>query len=185
MAETTELWNNFYLIGTAGQGAGTGVLVCTPGKASDAIPKSLEYARLFARSHIQAVIYGIYVGDSGIGEHSSTCGWHHLAGTVLWPDRFYLDFSGGRFTRPLVSQFVQAKRKGWPARIQRVAGPADQRLDTRQEAEGRWVMAQEVWWPGRPGHPGKRYQRAAKSMQEIKSALDRDGTFLEAFRHGA
>lgn len=178
--EDTELWNNFFLVGNYGWGGGNGILCCTPGPASVAIPSSLEYARKVARLQTQCLIVGLYVGDSGIGSHSDSCGWHGpMNGVEPYPDKFYLDFSGGREVRPLVTTLHRPKRVGWPARIQRVAAPL------KDNPMGEWRVAQQIWWQGRPGHPGKRYLRAVKSMNAISEALDRDSSFLSAFRHGA
>ncbi len=176
-----ELWGNFILVGTVGMGAGVGVLISTPGRASEAIPATLKYARALADIRWEARFYGIYVSYSELDRKWGVGLARGDEDVEPYPDKLWPDTSSGHLIRPLVSTtpIPAHRRKGWRP-MTRVAGPTD-----GLKPHAAWGLAQQVWWAGASNKHSATYKRAAKSISLIRDALRQDALFLQAFRHGA
>lgn len=170
MTEITELFDHFYLVGTAWFGMQKGVLITTPGEARVAIPETIRWAREFTRERPEASLWGIYAGATG---HDKWMRWRSLNFLSAGAHSVYVK-SGAAIWHPIVTLSKQPKRRGWPARLFRVAGPV------RPDGQGEWVVPDMIC-----RDPSIRYPRAFKSMKAIIEAVELDATFTSAFRHGA
>jgi hypothetical protein len=165
-----ELFDHFYLVGTAWLGGPKGVLVVTPGEAAVAIPESIRWAREFSAVRPEASFWGIYAGATG---HDKWMRWRWLSYRTAGAHSVYVK-SGAAISHPVVTLAKQPKKKGWPARLFRVAGPVS------PDGQGEWAVPSMIC-----RDPSIRYPRAFKSMKAIIEAVELDAAFVSAFRHGA
>ena len=165
-----ELFDHFYLVGTAWFGMQKGVLITTPGEAAVAIPETIRWAREFTKERPEASLWGIYAAATG---HDKWMRWRWLSYKSAGAHSVYVK-GGAALWHPIVTLAKQPKRKGWPARLFRVAGPI------RPDGQGEWVVPSMIC-----RDPSIRYPRAWKSMKAIIEAVDLDAAFVSAFRHGA
>jgi len=173
MKNTKELWDHYYLVGSAGGGVPVGVLLAQPGTAGEAIPELLQCARDFTYHRPYSFIYGIYVGQTGrdgwMQWHSTGCEYGDHENNKLWIR------SGAEVWHPRVSTVEQPKVKGWPRSLQRLVAPR-----SATSCEKAWGVTHDLQYDGT-----SRYIQALKSMTAIREAVSQDESFLSAFRHGS
>lgn len=165
-----ELFNEFFIVGTTWSDRPHGVLTVEYGEARRAIPAAIRWARAWTQERPGSAIWGIYAGATG---HDKWMRWRDLSYESAGAHSVYVK-GGAALWHPIVTLAKQPKRKGWPARLFRVAGPV------RPDGQGKWVVPTMIC-----KDPSIRYPRAYKSMVAIREAVDLDAAFVSAFRHGA